>query len=185
MISIGIDPSLTRTAVARIDDDRTILLHDRPTSGQAGAPLSARLTRLLGIVDWTQELFENGAPVLWTIEGPSMNQRNAASAHDRSGLWWLITNVLVGFGYGLPVIVEPKVRAKYATGKGNAGKDEVLAAVVRRYPQAPVANNDQADALILAAIGARLAGKPVENELPKTHLAALDKIKLPTPAVAA
>ena len=69
---------------------------------------------------------------------------------------------------------------KHATGKGNAGKDEVLLAVSRRYPQAPIVNNDQADAVTLAAMGARLLGEPVEDSLPKAHLDALAKLALPT-----
>ena len=68
---------------------------------------------------------------------------------------------------------------KHATGKGNAGKDEVLLAVSRRYPHAPIVNNDQADAVALAAMGARLLGEPVEDSLPKAHLDALAKIALP------
>ena len=38
-----------------------------------------------------------------------------------------------------------------ATGAGGglkAGKDQVLAAVIRRYPDVPVDGNDQADALV-------------------------------------
>ena len=75
--------------------------------------------------------------------------------------------------------VPPSCRAKYATGKGNAGKDEVLLAASRRYPHAPIVGNDDADAVVLAAIGARLLGEPVEDSLPKTHLDALAKLTLP------
>ena len=78
--------------------------------------------------------------------------------------------------------VPPAVRAKYATGKGNAGKDEVLLAASRRYPHAPIVGNDDADAVVLAAIGARMLGEPIEDSLPKTHLDALARLSLPTPA---
>ena len=68
----------------------------------------------------------------------------------------------------------------YGTGKGNAGKDEVMLATARRYTnQAEVANNDQADALVLAAMGARHLGAPIEESLPQSHLRALDKVAWP------
>ena len=77
------------------------------------------------------------------------------------------------------LVVPASSRAKYATGRGNAGKDEVLLAVSRRYPHAPIVNNDQADAVALAAMGARLLGEPIEDSLPKTHLDALAKLAAP------
>ena len=75
--------------------------------------------------------------------------------------------------------VPPPTRAMFATGRGNAGKDEVLAAAIRRYPAWGIAGNDIADATVLAAIGARLLGHPLEESLPQTHLRALNKLALP------
>jgi len=72
----------------------------------------------------------------------------------------------------------PKVRAIYATGKA-LDKDQVLAAVVRRYPNVPIGNNNEADALILAAMGARKLGHPYEPSLPQTHLRAMDGAEWP------
>ena len=73
----------------------------------------------------------------------------------------------------------PTSRATYATGKDNAGKDAVLAAVVRRYPDVDVTGNDEADALVMAAMGARLLGHPLEDSLPQSHLRALAGLELP------
>ena len=106
-----------------------------------------------------------------------MNSRNPGSAHDRSGLWWMTVDMIAARGLGFPLVVPPTVRAKYATGKGNAGKDEVLAAVIRRYPAAQVNNNDEADALVIAAIAARLGGDPIEESLPVAHLDALKTLR--------
>lgn len=75
------------------------------------------------------------------------------------------------------VIITPSQRAKYATGKGNASKDAVLLAVARRYPTVEVTDNNEADALVLAAMIARLAGRPIETSLPQTHLDALAKVR--------
>jgi crossover junction endodeoxyribonuclease RuvC len=71
-------------------------------------------------------------------------------------------------------VVPPSSLKVYATGNGNADKDAVLAAVVLRYQGlVTVVNNDIADALIIAAIGARQIGAPLEASLPATHLRAM------------
>jgi crossover junction endodeoxyribonuclease RuvC len=76
-------------------------------------------------------------------------------------------------------VVPPATLKTYATGKGNASKDAVLAAVVKRYPGWAVTGNDVADAVVLMAMGARLLGHPLESSLPQSHLRALDKLTLP------
>lgn len=95
--------------------------------------------------------------------------------HDRSGLWWLVVAQLQ-----VPVMeVPPSIRMKYATGKGQAQKDDVLTFVLRRYPEIEFRGNDQADALVLAAIGRRVMQAPIEEFLPQSHLDALNKVRLP------
>ena len=100
-----------------------------------------------------------------------------------AGLAWLVRHRLwwKGKHYAL---VTPGQRMIYATGTGRADKDQVLAAVIRRYPAFDVASNDEADALILAAMGARHLGHPIDD-LPLTHLRALDKVTWPETAGAA
>lgn len=78
------------------------------------------------------------------------------------------------------LVVTPAQLKTYATGKGNASKDAVLAAAVKRYPAWDITGNDVADAVVLMAIGSRLLGHPIEASLPQTHLRALDKLALPT-----
>jgi Holliday junction resolvasome RuvABC endonuclease subunit len=68
----------------------------------------------------------------------------------------------------------------YATGRGNKHeKDEVTVALIRRYADAPIQNNDEADATGLAMMGARLLGEPYEKSLPQTHLRAMEGLALP------
>lgn len=180
MTTIGIDPSLTRTAIAILHDDGGVTVRQKATTGKAGASITDRAHRLVDIASWVYEVvdeYADGGP--WAIEGPSIGSKNAAAAHDRSGLWWLIVDMIASGGHGLPILVPPTVRAKYATGKGNAGKDEVLAAVVRRYDYAPVENNDQADAFVIAMIATRVWGEPMDDPMPKAHLDALAKVVKP------
>lgn len=192
MIIVGIDPSLTATGVAVIDTDDHLVIdtHTITSTGRADAPLHARLRRiqdLAGAICWHAHHHDEEVPddprmdfraELVVIEAPSLGQTRQGGTLDRHGLWWSTLTRLDQ--EGIPcVAVTPATRAKYATGKGNAGKDEVLLAVAKRYPHADVTNNNEADALILAAIGARLTGHPIEDNLPKTHLDALTKFTLP------
>jgi Holliday junction resolvasome RuvABC endonuclease subunit len=91
--------------------------------------------------------------------------------------WYLILGEL-HHRYGQEaVVVAPTQRAKYASGKGNASKDTVLLAVAARYPSVGVTDNNQADALVLAAMGARHLGHPVEESLPVVNLSAMDAVR--------
>ncbi|QDZ15803.1 crossover junction endodeoxyribonuclease RuvC [Humibacter ginsenosidimutans] len=168
---VGLDLSLTATGIATVGDTTNVLT--LKSKGNATATLDERALRLhnltLDII--TRAVF--GDTVV--IEQPAYGQ-TGGSHHDRSGLWWLVVDALIPEVDRL-IEVTPQTVKKYATGKGNASKDEVLAAVVRRYPNVPVANNNEADALILAAIGARLSGTPIESGLPLTHIDALAKVR--------
>lgn len=164
--TVGVDLSLSSTGLAAITENGAVV--ERYQTRPAGDALLARRNRLGKICDavWT---WANNASLV-VIEGPS-HASTTGHQHDRSGLWWLVVDRLLT--NGVPVgIVPPTSRAKYGTGKGNAGKDEVLAAVVRRYPQVEVTGHDEADALLLAAMGARRLGHPCDV-VPATHRAAL------------
>ena len=179
MIVDGVDPSLTATGVAVVDTDDVLSIRVDSVGGKGHRDASwfDRWRRVEDLAGRVIGVF-GGCADLVVIEAPSLAQRNAGSAHDRAGLWWSLFGRLARAE--VPVLpVPPAVRAKYATGKGNAPKDAVMLAVARRYPQAPVATNDHADAVALAAIGARMLGEPVEGSLPKTHLDALAKLTLP------
>lgn len=178
MIVVGLDLSLTSTGIARTYADNPLgpdTIVDRVTStGKETATLLERDTRLTAL---RKHITALALPAdLAVVEGPSYASKNGKQ-HDRSGLWWaVVRNLMMN---GVPVVeVPPSSRMKYATGKGNAAKDAVLAAVVRRYPDVEVTGNDEADALVLAAMGARHLGHPIDD-LPKTHLAAMDAVRWP------
>lgn len=164
---VGLDLSLTSTGLALIVDGIADVL--RFTTATAGADTTARHRRLKRIADEVHEWCT--AADLVVIEGPSYGS-TTPHQHDRSGLWWLAVHRVLDAGLPLAV-VPPSSRARYATGKGNAPKDAVLAAVVRRYPAVDVTGNDQADALLLAAMGARRLGHPIDT-VPKLCLTAID-----------
>ena len=171
----GIDLSLTSTGIAVADTGR-VTLHRVCTSGKATASLSERWLRLDDIATQVEDTVGRRVDLV-VVEGPSLGQARQGGTHDRAGLWWLVMDRLHEAGLRV-VEVPPSVRAKYATGAGNAGKDAVLAAVCRRYPTVEVTGNDVADALVLASMGARHMGAPLEA-LPQTHLTAMGKVHWP------
>jgi crossover junction endodeoxyribonuclease RuvC len=170
---LGLDMSLTSTGVA----DNAGMVERIVSKGKADATLAQRSYRLVGLASRIVTACLASHANLVVVEGPSLGQSRQRGEYDRAGLWWLVTSQLLGYGY--PVAeVPPLVLKKYATGKYNAGKDEVLAAVVRRFPDYPVAGNDQADALVLAAMGADHLGEPIVD-MPATHRTALAKVAWP------
>jgi Holliday junction resolvasome RuvABC endonuclease subunit len=158
---VGLDLSLTGTGVAVIDEGgiRTSLIRSK---GNAGASLFDRAVRLVELSQRITDLIPERALVV--IEQPAYSQ-TGGSHHDRSGLWWLIVAYL--HGTHRTVEVTPGTLKKYAAGKGTAGKDEMLAAAIRRYPSVAISNNNVADALHLAAMGARHLGQPIEGDTVK------------------
>ena len=166
---VGLDVSLTGTGVALFDitddpDYRSARVEVIETKGKKGATLWERRVRLRTIADSIEQIIyqDNLQPNLAVIEAPSYGSMHG-SQHDRSGLWWMVVEMLMSFGIDVGS-VPPQTRAKYATGKGNASKDAVLVAVVKAFPDLPIENNNVADAVALAAMGARHLGFALDDD---------------------
>ncbi len=178
--TLGLDLSLTGTGICRIEGGRVAYLGTvRPGSLKGHERLDAILESIL-----TADRVGSGPVDLVVIEGPSYGSNSSGQRghHERAGLWWLVAHGL--FSHGRPyAVASPKSRAKYGSGDGNANKAKVKAAVRATYEGiAYPANDNEADALALAAAGAdHLGGALVD--LPKTHRDALARIEWPeTPA---
>lgn len=80
---------------------------------------------------------------------------------------------------GIPFVeIAPSTLKKYATGKGNSGKDLVIVESVKRLDITPKDNN-QADAAWLRAMGLDWAGHAIVS-MPQTHREALEKVSWPS-----
>ena len=180
MIIVGIDPSLTSTGLSIVDtQDRLEIMTS--TIGSKGTRADDWPTRNSRISSMAVRIIENipSYADMAVIEAPTLSQVRQGGHLDRHGLWWRIYDDLATLVCIPTLVVTASTRAKYGAGRGNAGKDEVLLAVARRYPQAQIRGNDEADALILAAIGARLLGEPIEDSLPAANLAAMATLAAP------
>lgn len=177
---VGLDLSLTRTGLARIllsNGPPVIRLCEVTSKPPRPETLATRSQRLHRITSDLLALF--GRPDLAVVEGPAY-MTDVGKAHDRSGLWWHVVGKLAQAG--VPVAeVPPSTLKVYATGKGNLSKDQILAAVIQRFPTAGVTGNDTADALTLAAMGARALGHPIETRQPNQGcLRAMNAVTWPT-----
>jgi crossover junction endodeoxyribonuclease RuvC len=167
-IYVGLDLSLTSTGVAIIHNG-TATVRRVKSKGVARATTADQAERLARLVTDIAAAFPATDHTKIAVEGPSYGSTGSA-AHILGGLWWLVRDYLRGMNVA---VVPPGTVKKYATGRGNAGKDEVLATVVRRYADVAVTGNDEADALVLAAIAARLDEHPFEDSLPVAHFSTL------------
>jgi crossover junction endodeoxyribonuclease RuvC len=166
---IGLDLSLTSTGIATAESGGAFVRRVQP-KGKTGHDRLEYLRH--------QVMMDAFPADLVVIEGPSYaSAARSKYAHEAAGLWWLVAHSLWADRRRV-AIVPPASRAKYATGKGNAAKDAVLLAAARRYPHVDIDGNDQADALILAAMGADHLGHPLAP-VPATHRAALAAVDWP------
>lgn len=173
LVIAGIDPSLTGTGVALIENDGESVT-TVASKGKTSDSIRLREARLQSLKFRVLDLVSRVDRV--AIETPAHNQ-TSGHHHDRSGLWWLIVSLLYSSGIHVHEVSTTQVK-KYATGRGNASKMEVMAAAIKRYPQFDIANDNEADAVVLAAFLARALGQPIEGDMPKANLAALDKFEV-------
>jgi crossover junction endodeoxyribonuclease RuvC len=172
---VGLDLSLTGTGVVIVDDADLVRTRLIETKGHRADTLAQRHARLCTIRAAIHHLVpQRTAMVL--IEGPALGAMGG-SMHDRSGLWWMITDLLLDLGHKV-VEVVPQARMRYATGKGSAKKDVVLAAAIKRYPHVEIIDNNIADAMVLAGMGRRAILHPIDD-MPQAHWLAMDKVRWP------
>lgn len=164
MKCIGIDLSLTSTGIS---DGVTYADRIRPKT-LTGFPR-------IRLIRETVRTYLHAAD-LAVIEGLAYNAFDAGS--ERAGLHWIIRERLDYWGIPTAVVTPAQLKL-YATGIGNAHKDEVLAAVIRQWPVAlDISNNDEADAAVLAAMGRDFLGCP-SVLVPAVNRAALLKVAWP------
>lgn len=168
----GIDFSLTATGVAVIEDADSFIhtVKSKPSEGIAGF-----IGRVRDIATETVRFAGDYGLDLIVIEAPAFSARGSA-VDKMFGGWWLMVAELIEQTSAEILTVPPTSLKKFATGKGNAGKDEVMLAAAHRFPDVKVTNNNETDALWLAIIGTHITGNPF-GKVPASHLVALEKLR--------
>lgn len=167
---IGLDLSLTGTGVALPDGSSLTI-----TSRHRG------VERLAELRDTVARLVLAGCDLV-AIEGYSMGTaRQSSHAHGLGELGGVIRLQLHDLDIRY-VDIPPASLKRYATGKGNANKNDMLLAAARRLGY-DGNSNDEADALWLRAMTLDACATPIV-ELPVANREALSKITWPEVAAA-
>lgn len=173
MIVVGLDLSLASTGVAVVRAGH-VFLHRVDAAADDGALQSWR--RIKSTASRTVGHVPAGALVV--LEGPSWGSR-FGKPDERHAQRWIVRGTLLERGHEV-VVVSPRTRAKYAADDGNAKKRAVLASMRTRHPGLTIRDHNMADALALAAMGARSLGSPIDGEPTKEQNEAMGAVSWPT-----
>lgn len=160
---IGLDLSLTSTGVSVNGETFSI------------KPKTRGVERLVEISEKVVNHAINSKCLAAIVEGYSFGSK-FSRAHSLGELGGVVKVALYKAGFSV-VEIPPKCRAKFATGNGNANKDDVLNSLMRQFPTRfnPECNNDECDAWVLEQMAyAKLNESP--HEWSKAQLAALEKV---------
>ena len=160
---LGLDLSLTSTGYSS-DDDRNVI----STKAKGAERLHIISTEVLHICKT-----RNIKAV--AIEGYSFASRNS-QAHSIGELGGAVRMRL--WEHAIPFVdIPPTCRAKFASGRGNAGKGEVMSAVSAKTGLvfSGAGADDVCDAYVLEEMIRYILGKP-RHEWGAANIASLDKV---------
>jgi len=166
---MGLDASLSSFGVALLEEK----------GGEWGAETTTWGPRLSGAtrLRWFKEKLERTVvdfgPLLVMLEGYAYNK--GQGAHQMGELGGIVRWVLHEMG-APTVIVPPAKLKKFVTGRGNAGKPDVMMGAYKRFG-IERHTQDEVEAECLAVMGA-MWKFGMEIKLPKAQLAVLDELAL-------
>jgi crossover junction endodeoxyribonuclease RuvC len=160
---VGLDLSLTSSGVSVAGSTRVV------SSKKKG------VERLADLRSQFTEIFLDCQVTHAVIEGYSFGSRNS-QAHSIGELGGVVRVLL--FDMGIPFVeVPPTSRAKFATGRGNASKGEVISSISAKTGRifAGAGGNDECDAWVLEQMALTKLGF-TEFTWTKEQITALDKV---------
>jgi crossover junction endodeoxyribonuclease RuvC len=154
-VAVGIDPSLTNTAVCfytptQVTQPHTSCFSSKPQDGLA------RIRRFTDLSDDIVVACSEADPAIVFVEGYSFGSKGNAGRWLAEFGGILRCRLLATFGDAV-VEVPPARLKKWATGRGNAKKLLVVAAIVKRYG-AEYDTDDEYDAFALSRMAAQVLG---------------------------
>ena len=104
--------------------------------------------RFLRFQRWLRDRIALDKPGVIVFEEPMGHFKSAAAGFIIIGLRGIMLST--ASYYGIPVHGVPQTKLKkWATGKGNAKKEDMILAMRKRWPDLPFDTNDECDALLL------------------------------------
>lgn len=182
---VGLDLSLTSTGMS--DGQSVHAVQTTPDSGSLEARMDKILCQALTFVysptQWTDDHPGGKMADLVVIEGASFGSRGSAT-DQLAGLRMIVRHRL--YRRGIPfALVPPSNLKSYTTGRGNATKAEMVAALAKRHGLDLTAHKvahgkyDMADAYALAALGYAFLKQPLSSAGPPARLASLLSVPWP------
>lgn len=161
---VGFDQSLASFGIAAIYGEEVAVWRLRPGNLRGHERLDVLLESVRNAAC--------GADVI-AMEGLAFGAKGDAMT-SLAGLFWMVRHEL--WKMHVPyVVINSSHRRKWITGSGVASKDEVLAAAIKRFPMVDLRGNDEADALVLAAMTADHYGIPIA-QMPADRAALLNGV---------
>jgi crossover junction endodeoxyribonuclease RuvC len=149
VVVLGLDVSLSKTGYALFDGSGFLRYGDIPFAEKKPrgmSDLEFRARRLSTLADEISSLFDGVN--LCAIEGYAYGIRNSRAITGLAELGGVLRERL--FRLGVPTTeIPPSELKKWATGKGNAKKDDMIRAVKDRFG-IQVESSDTADAMLLS-----------------------------------
>ncbi len=170
MKTVGLDLSLVATGCVVLEDGKIhtkLLIKTKPDVNKTHLN---ELKRLIQILEKIEEVISEDEITLVAIEGLAFMARNTTSLVQLSGLNYLVRKLL--YDYNIPfVIVVPTSLKRFATGKGNSPKDNVMMSVYKKYG-VTLTDNNLCDAYVLSRI-AEAMKKEMKLTVPQKEVIAL------------
>lgn len=166
---VGIDPS-TKTGLVILDEQGNVIHEEEITTKEKNDP-----QRFMNIADQIVERIRAnniGKEVKIMIEGFSYGSKGRAVS-TQYGIGWIIRTSLIDNHLDY-IEVTPGGLKKFATGKGNTKKDELVLPIFKRWNYEHSSDNVR-DAFVLAQIGRYLDGHAEPTAFQKEVLTKIDK----------
>lgn len=155
IVTLGIDPSLTATALCCIENGEPAYWHEYKPKAKGMERLDWLFSK---VSDVTGGPFVVKRPPINLIAIEGYSYASAGRAVINMGELGGILRLLLYWSGHMWLEVAPPTLKKFATGKGNAPKDSIMLQVYKRWGFEAESNN-VADAFVLSKIAYHLASK--------------------------
>ena len=174
---VGLDLSLTSSGLARITWGLGATVTETWHRGVSGlTTITDPAERCRALHGLKTDIVEWAYPAQLVVVEKLVPNPASRSTNERAALWYLVVSALVGRGVEV-VELHPSTLKVYATGGGRADKNAMKAATVEAFPDTPTKNDDERDALWLAAVGVHLLDGPLPYPVTEQRADVMAKLK--------